>query len=240
MLVPAVLDFIHIFDAVGSFIFVDRAEQGNPTFHIQTCHEILSANSHFPTKPDASVLYAGTLLRQKPAMLRGKTSSTLSSKSSFVPQKWSPPLPMMFQRRLYMPSLTTSPIIFGSHLSSSLLYTMCLALMELLNVFEYHTAFILISRASPGPAEFHVLPSEHIRASPSQSSSHEPVLSVLFVGRHVLRDRGLFASTVRAIAFDAEVHTVCTASAELAELLASHAALLLSSHERELVPPGAI
>ncbi|KAG2124098.1 hypothetical protein BD769DRAFT_1776598 [Suillus cothurnatus] len=76
MLVPAVLDFIHIFDAVGSFIFVDRGVDRKPTFHIQTCNTILSAESHYPTNPEASVLYAGSLLREKPDMLRGKTSNS--------------------------------------------------------------------------------------------------------------------------------------------------------------------
>ncbi|KAG1891899.1 uncharacterized protein F5891DRAFT_1197267 [Suillus fuscotomentosus] len=71
MLAPAVVDFIEIFDGVGSFIFVERSNEDRPTFHIQTCNEISAAKSHFPTKADPSVLYAGSLLREKPDMLRG-------------------------------------------------------------------------------------------------------------------------------------------------------------------------
>jgi hypothetical protein len=87
MLAPAVLNFINIFDAVGSFIFsmlnpvcflpdchaisVHHSNNHKPTFHVQTCCEILSENTHFPTQPDPSVLYAGSQLRDKPDMLRG-------------------------------------------------------------------------------------------------------------------------------------------------------------------------
>jgi hypothetical protein len=72
ILTPAVLDFI-IFDAADSFIFgmfiplsfvagtnailVHRSDDRKPTFHVQTCHEILSENFHFPTQPDPSILY---------------------------------------------------------------------------------------------------------------------------------------------------------------------------------------
>jgi hypothetical protein len=87
MLAPAVADFIEIFEGVGSFIFgtlssldsftscnkftVERGDEGRPTYHIQTCNEIIAAKSHFPTRADPSVLYAGSLLREKPDMLRG-------------------------------------------------------------------------------------------------------------------------------------------------------------------------
>ncbi|KAG2108187.1 uncharacterized protein F5147DRAFT_773766 [Suillus discolor] len=50
---------------------VERGEEGRPTLHIQTCNKILAAKSHFPTKPDPSVLYASLLLCEKPNMLRG-------------------------------------------------------------------------------------------------------------------------------------------------------------------------
>jgi hypothetical protein len=84
MLVPAVLDLIHIFDAVGSFIFVDRGVDRKPTFHIQTCNAILSADSHYPTKPDASVLYAGSQLREKPDMLREMVTTIANDVSATV------------------------------------------------------------------------------------------------------------------------------------------------------------
>ncbi|KAG1838077.1 hypothetical protein DFJ58DRAFT_734003 [Suillus subalutaceus] len=87
MLAPAVLDFIEIFDAVGSFIFgifipftdqpktnvflVERANQGKPCFHIQTCSEIVAANAHFPMREDVSVIYTGSQLYQKADMLQG-------------------------------------------------------------------------------------------------------------------------------------------------------------------------
>ncbi|KAG1779375.1 hypothetical protein EV702DRAFT_1043822 [Suillus placidus] len=100
MLAPAVVDFIEIFDGVGSFIFgmvnsltslvysneisVERGDDQKPTFHIQTCQEILTAKSHFPTKADASVLYAGSILREKPDMLRGMITTIANDVTASV------------------------------------------------------------------------------------------------------------------------------------------------------------
>jgi hypothetical protein len=63
------------FVAGTNAILVYRGDDRKPTFHVRTCHEILSENFHFPTQPDPSILYAGSLLRQKPDILRGKSFS---------------------------------------------------------------------------------------------------------------------------------------------------------------------
>ncbi|KAG2142123.1 hypothetical protein BD769DRAFT_1662253 [Suillus cothurnatus] len=103
---------------------------------------------------------------------------------------------------------------------------MSVALMEILDVFEGKSVFIFIDRSSGVPPGFHLVPASDIRESPSRPTTPEPALSVLFVTRHVLDHPGLLYSTIRSIAQDRSVHTVCVEGMDLGELLAHEASLM--------------
>ncbi|KAG2128462.1 hypothetical protein BD769DRAFT_1387503 [Suillus cothurnatus] len=103
---------------------------------------------------------------------------------------------------------------------------MSVALMEILDVFEGKSVFIFIDRSSGVPPAFHLVPASDIRESPSRPATPEPALSVLFVTRHVLDHPGLLYSTIRSIAQDRSVHTVCVEGMDIAELLAHDASLM--------------